>query len=284
MSGRVFAVIILAAIALSLAADQAVRATMPSPKPGKLAEPQSTNQVGFPAQLYQWDLPADNPETPAKIALGKELFFDPRLSVDNTVSCANCHDPDKGFTDHMPTSMGVHGKFGQRNAPTVLNAMFNALQFWDGRRPTLEDQARDPILNPVEMGMPNEEAVVKKVNSISEYPPQFQKVFRRAPNYDDLVKAIAAYERTQISFDSPFDRFMAGDQNALTEQQKRGWAIFNGNGRCMSCHGWNPTSPLFTDNRFSPTSKRDCTALSSPATVCIRSSGVILRAVQKSFS
>lgn len=250
MSGRVFALIMLAAIGLSLAADQAVRATTPSPKPGKLAEPQSTNQVGFPAQLYQWVLPADNPETPAKIALGKTLFFDPRLSVDNTVSCANCHDPDKGFTDQMPTSMGVHGKFGRRNAPTVLDAMFNIAQFWDGRRHTLEGQARDPILNPVEMGMPNEEVVVTKLNSIPEYRAQFQKVFGRAPTYDDLVKAIAVYERTQIAFDSPFDRFMAGDENALTPQQKRGWAIFNGNGRCMTCHGWNPTSPLFTDNRF----------------------------------
>jgi cytochrome c peroxidase len=111
MSGRVFALLMIATIAVSVAADNLARATMPAPKPGKLAEPQSTNQVGFPAQLYHWDIPADNPETPAKIALGKALFFDPRLSVDNTVACANCHDPDEGFTDHMPTSMGVHGKF-----------------------------------------------------------------------------------------------------------------------------------------------------------------------------
>jgi cytochrome c peroxidase len=146
--------------------------------------------------------------------------------------------------------MGVLAKHGQRNAPTILNAMFNIEQFWDGRRPTLEDQARDPILNPIEMGMPDQQTVVTKLNSIAEYQKDFNTIFGRAPNYDDLVKAIAAYERTQIAFDSPFDRFMTGDDKALTAQQKRGWAIFNGQGRCMSCHGWNPTRPMFTDDRF----------------------------------
>ncbi len=250
MSARLFAAVILAAVAIAIAADHAARATVPAPKPGASAEPKSTHQAGFPEQLYKFVIPPDNPQSPAKVALGKALFFDPRLSVDNTVACANCHDPDKGFTDQLPTAMGVHGKFGQRNAPTILNAMFNIEQFWDGRRPTLEDQARDPILNLIEMGMPDQQTVVKKLNSIAEYQKQFNAVFGSAPNYDNLVKAIAAYERTQIAFDSPFDRFMAGDATALTAQQKRGWAIFNGQGRCMSCHGWNPTRPLFTDDRF----------------------------------
>lgn len=250
MSARSFAAVVLAAAAVAIAADHAAIATMPAPKPGALAEPKSTHQTGFPEQLYKFVLPRDNPQTPAKVALGKALFFDPRLSVDNTVACANCHDPDKGFTDQLPTSMGVHAKFGQRNAPTVLNAMFNIEQFWDGREPTLEAQAKDPILNPIEMGMPDQATVVKKLETITEYQMGFKAAFGSAPNYPDLQKAIAAYERTQIAFDAPFDRFMAGNDRALTAQQKRGWAIFNGQGRCMSCHGWNPTRPLFTDDRF----------------------------------
>ncbi len=250
MSGRSYTAVVLIVAALTSSGAGQARATMPAPQPGPLAEPKSVDQPGFPEQLYQWVIPAHNPQSAAKVALGKELFFDPRLSADNTVACANCHDPDKGFTDQLPTSMGVHGKFGQRNAPTVLDSMFNIEQFWDGRAATLEDQAEQPILNPIEMGMPDQRTVVTKLNSIPEYQKGFQDTFGTAPNYRNLVAAIAVYERTQIAFDSPFDRYMAGDSNALTAQEKRGWAIFNGQGRCMSCHGWNPTRPLFTDDRF----------------------------------
>ena len=250
MSAKSFVAGLFATMAMGMIVARAASAAPPLPKPGVLAEPKSLDQAGFPPELYKWLVPTDNPQTPAKVALGKALFFDPRLSVDDTVACASCHDPDKGFTDQQRTSNGVHDSFGQRNAPTVLNAMFNIEQFWDGRRPTLEDQSRDPILNPVEMGMPSQDPVVEKLNSIAEYKKGFQDVFGRPPSYDDLVKAIAAYERTQIAFDSPFDRFMAGDRKALTEQQQQGWALFNGQGRCMSCHGWNPTRPLFTDDRF----------------------------------
>jgi cytochrome c peroxidase len=250
MSRRSCATLTLILAALALAGVPIARATMPAPKPDASAAPKSLDQTGFPQKLYQWSLPAHNPQTPAKISLGKELFFDPRLSVDNTVACANCHDPDKGFTDQLPTSMGVHAKFGQRNAPTVLNSMFNIAQFWDGRAPTLEDQAEQPILNPVEMAMADQQAVVAKAATISEYQKQFAAVFGGPPTYQRLVEAIAAYERTQVAFDSPFDRFINGDSRALTAQQRRGWAIFNGQGRCMSCHGWNPTRPLFTDDRF----------------------------------
>ncbi|MHB8380915.1 MAG: cytochrome-c peroxidase [Candidatus Binataceae bacterium] len=250
MSARSFAGIFFTAAAITIAMGNGARATMPPPEPGASAEPQPTSQTGFPALLYQWTTPADNPQSPAKVALGKALFFDARLSVDNTVSCANCHDPDKGFTDQLPTSMGVHGKFGQRNAPTVLNSTFNIEQFWDGRAKTLEDQADQPIENPVEMGMPNLPAVVSKVNTIPDYNQQFQQVFDGPATEVTLVRALASYERTQVAFDSPFDHFMSGDAGALTAQQQRGWAIFNGQGRCMSCHGWNPTRPLFTDDRF----------------------------------
>lgn len=250
MSAKSFAAAVLIAGVLALTCARIARATMPAPKPGGLAQPQSVDQLGFPQQLYKWVIPPRNPQSAAKVELGKALFFDPRLSVDDTVACANCHDPAKGFTDQLPTAMGVHGKFGQRNSPTVLNSMFNIEQFWDGRAETLEDQAEQPILNPIEMGMPDEQTVVAKLNTIAEYRQGFQDVFGAAPTYFALVEAIAAYERTQTAFDSPFDRYMAGNQKALSAQQIRGWALFNGQARCMSCHGWNPTRPLFTDDRF----------------------------------
>jgi cytochrome c peroxidase len=164
--------------------------------------------------------------------------------------CASCHNPDKGFTDQLPTAMGVDGKFGRRNTPTVLNAAFNVMQFWDGREPTLEDQAKEPIVNPIEMGMKNFDEVVKKIGSISEYQRRFRAVFREPVTMPNIQKAIASYERTHVTFNTPFDRFMAGEQNAISAQAKLGWAIFKGQGRCGSCHGWNPTRPLFTDDRF----------------------------------
>lgn len=236
--------------ALVLLPALSARAQLAPEAESPLAGPKSTDQAGFPTGLYNWLIPPDNPQTPAKVALGKTLFFDRRLSADSKESCETCHDPDKGFTDQIPTSRGIHGQLGQRNAPTVLNATFNVFQFWDGRRPTLETQARDPILNPIEMGQKSADDVVQKLGAIPEYQKAFQEVFGRPVNYDDLTRAIAAYERTQVAFDTPFDHFMAGDQGAISEAAKRGWAIFNGKGRCMSCHGWNPTQPLFTDNRF----------------------------------
>jgi cytochrome c peroxidase len=217
---------------------------------GKLADPQPLEQVGMPTDLYGWTLPKDNPQSAQKVSLGRALFFDRRLSADDKESCETCHDPAKGFTDQLPTSMGIHNQFGKRNAPTVINATFNIMQFWDGRAATLEEQIQGPVLNPVELGMATQQAIADKVSSIPEYQKGFMDVFGHPPNFGDMERAIAAYERTQVSFDSPFDRFAAGDQNAIDEQARRGWATFNGKGRCMSCHGWNPTQPLFSDNRF----------------------------------
>jgi cytochrome c peroxidase len=218
--------------------------------PGPIADPKSENQTGFPATLYSWVIPPDNPQTPAKIALGKALFFDDRLSADGKVSCDHCHAPDKGFTDQLPTSMGIHAQFGQRNAPSVLNALFNVTQFWDGRSPTLETQIEGPVTNPVEMGMKSTDDAVAAIKAIPQYQKQFQEVFGHEVNFPDIERAIAAYERTQLAFDSPFDKFINGDPGAIDDSAKRGWAIFNGKGRCMSCHGWNPTQPLFTDQKF----------------------------------
>ena len=152
--------------------------------------------------------------------------------------------------DQLATSKGIHDQFGHRNAPTILNAMFNVTQFWDGRAPSLEEQAKLPILNPVEMGQKAPEDVVSKLNGIAEYNAAFQRVFGSVPNYNDMTKAIAAYERTQVTFDTPFDHFLAGDSKALDASARRGWSLFNGKGRCMTCHAVNPTSPMFTDNLF----------------------------------
>ncbi|MGZ3443679.1 MAG: cytochrome-c peroxidase [Polyangia bacterium] len=194
--------------------------------------------------------PPDNPTTADKVALGQKLFFDGRLSADGTVACASCHDPDQGFADGKRTSVGIKQQVGHRNAPTILNALYNDTQFWDGRAHLLEDQAKLPITNKIEMGMPSLEAAVAQVAKVPEYQQAFQRLFGRAVNGDDLARALAAYERSQVAFDAPFDRFLAGDDKALDAAARRGWATFNGRGRCMSCHGINGTQPTFSDNKF----------------------------------
>jgi len=223
------------------------RATSPVPQKFQIRIP-----LGIPADLWEMMIPADNPMTEAKVALGRDLYFDKRLSVDNTVSCATCHDPRFAFTDGKPVSEGVGGKKGARNAPTVLNAMFNEEQFWDGRVKTLEEQVLQPLINPVEMAMPSHEAVVAKVRGIPEYAQRFREVFG-GPNpvtIENIARAIAAFERTLLSGDSPFDRFMAGDPKAISEAAKRGWELFKGKARCITCHEFNASSPFFTDFKY----------------------------------
>lgn len=201
-------------------------------------------------ELVQFVTPKDNPLTPEKIELGRKLFNDKRLSADNTISCATCHDAAKGFTDRLPTSKGIRDQIGKRNAPTVLNAMFLDSMFLDGRARTLEDQSSLPVTNPIEMGMKDNAAIVAKLAGIPEYQAEFKKIFGRPVNYKDMERAIASFERTITSGDAPIDRFVAGDQNALSESERRGWTLFNGKARCNGCHGHNPTYPFFTDNLF----------------------------------
>ncbi len=225
----------------------------PIPQAGPLAGPKSLQQVGLPAARTRAAIPPDNPQTPAKIALGERLFFDGRLSADGTVACSTCHDPAHAFTDGRPTSIGIKGRAGQRNSPTVLNALYNKTQFWDGRAKTLEDQAALPIVNPVEMGQPSLDAAVAQIAAITEYQQAFQGVFSRPPNGLDLLRAIASYERTQLSFDSPFDHFIAGDKNAIDDSAKRGWQLFNTRARCNKCHALSEAkrdTTTFTDNDF----------------------------------
>jgi cytochrome c peroxidase len=137
--------------------------------------------LGF-ATVAASAIPPDNPQTPAKVARGERLFFDKRLSADGTIACASCHLPDRAFSDGKPTSIGIYGRVGQRNAPTVLNALFNKTQFWDGRAKTLEDQAALPIVNPVEMGQPNVTAAVAAIAAVPEYRQRFLRVLSSGPN------------------------------------------------------------------------------------------------------
>jgi cytochrome c peroxidase len=182
-------------------------------------------------------VPKDNPMTPEKIELGKQLFFDPRLSVDGTVSCNSCHNVMSSGTDNRPVSVGVGGQKGGRSAPTVWNSAFLTAQFWDGRAPTLEEQAKGPVLNPIEMGMHSKEVAVERIAAIPGYTEQFAKVFGgdNPVTYDNIAKAIATYERTLITPNSPYDRYAKGDKAALTDDAKRGLELVQNLG-CTGCH------------------------------------------------
>jgi cytochrome c peroxidase len=194
--------------------------------------------------------PSDNPITDAKAKLGDMIFDEKRISADNSIACNTCHSPRNGFTTHTAASRGVGDQIGKRNAPSILNAMFYRSMFWDGRAATLEEQAMLPILNPVEMGQKDRKEVVAKLAAIPEFVEAFQKVFGHAPNWEDMSKALAAFERTRLSTEAPFDRFLHGDEKAFSASQRRGWALFTGKARCGSCHTYDPALPLFGDNRF----------------------------------
>jgi len=190
--------------------------------------------------------PPNNPQSAAKIQLGKMLYFDTRLSKDNTISCATCHDPSMGWSDAGPTSSGIDKQKGGRRAPPVSNAAYCPLQFWDGRAPTLEEQAKGPIQNPIEMGNTHE-VMIRTVNDIPGYVAKFEDVFGTPTITVDMVAdAIAAFERTVVTTDSPFDRYVKGADQALTPLEKKGLEIFNGKGHCTACH-W---SAHFSDGRF----------------------------------
>lgn len=193
-------------------------------------------------------IPADNPQTLKKIELGKILFFDPRLSSTGTVSCNSCHNVMEGGDDSRPVSVGVEGQKGGRSAPTVWNSAFLSVQFWDGRAPTLEAQAKGPVTNPIEMGMKDWDTTMARLKSIPGYPPLFKAVFGEdnPMTADNAVKAIAAYERTLITPYSPFDRYVKGEKTALSNQQIKGMNTFAKVG-CTTCHsGVNFSGPTMS--------------------------------------
>jgi cytochrome c peroxidase len=207
-------------------------------------------------------VPAYNPMTKAKYELGKQLYFDPRVSKDGTVSCATCHNPEKGWTDQLVHSVGIDGQVGSRNAPTVLNTAYGKTMFWDGRAPSLEGQAQGPIQNKIEMGDQSYQEIIERLRQISGYQEQFQKVFGTQVTLDGMAKAIATFERTALSGNSPYDRYNSNNEvEALTDSQKRGMVLFGlglnsqddfktdvvkKKANCTSCHiGFN-----FTDEKF----------------------------------
>lgn len=195
-------------------------------------------------------IPKDNPLTVEKIRLGRRLYFEKGLSVDGSFSCASCHIPENGFADPEQFSTGVGGKKGNRQAPMVINRVFSAVQFWDGRAASLEEQALGPIMNPVEMGMPSMGVVVDKLKGDPTYVKAFQEAFPPdgAITPENVGKAIASFERTILSGNSPYDRFMAGDTTALSEAAQRGMKVFKDEkkGNCETCHA----SFNFTDENY----------------------------------
>ena len=218
---------------------------------GLFLMPLYAGDLGLPAV----PVPADNPQSAEKIALGDRLFNDVRFSATGTVSCATCHAADKGFTDSpLKTSKGINDLRGTRNAPTVLNAAFNKTQFWDGRSPSLEDQSQHPFLNPVEMGLPNHDPILKIVKSEPEYVAAFEAAFDVTSGQIEMMhvmKAIASFERTKVAGNSPWDRWYFGDEKgAISAAAERGFTVFLGNGRCVSCHVIEQDQAVFTDHLF----------------------------------
>lgn len=206
--------------------------------------------AGIPADLWAYFIPRDNPLTAAKVELGRQLFFDRRLSADGSVSCGTCHEPRFAFADGKKTAVGIGGRTGARNTPTILNAMFNSTLFWDGRSESLEAQSKEPLVNPDEMGNASLEQVAKRIAAIPEYAEHFQKVFGGPVDVSSLTRAIAAYERMLVSANAPFDRFQAGDRTALDERAQAGLSLFRGKARCSVCHNLNSSFPFLTDGNY----------------------------------
>ncbi len=195
-----------------------------------------TATFAVPLGLLPVQFPKDNPYSTEKAALGKLLYFDTRLSADNSVSCASCHAPQFAFTDGKPVSDGIRSQRGGRSAPTVINRAYSLNQFWDGRAKSLEEQAGGPMQNAIEMGNTHE-GVVKSIQAIPGYRPLFVKAFGSGEiNIDLTTKAIATYERTVLSGNSPYDRYKAGQKSALNAAQVRGMDIYFNKAKCDQCH------------------------------------------------
>ena len=218
---------------------------LPASVPPESVQPKSAD---FPVPLglppIPW--PEDNPYSPARAELGKLLFFDGRLSANGVLSCAFCHEPAHAFAASTPLSRGVNGKPGARHAPTLVNRAWGKSQFWDGRAPTLEAQVITPVTNPDEMGMTADQ-VVQRLRGIEGYAPLFAAAFGDgAITLERIAKAIATFDRTILSGNSAYDRYLAGDKSALTKQQKDGLDFFNKKGECAECH----SGPNFTTEKF----------------------------------
>ncbi len=187
----------------------------------------------------------ENPVTHEKIELGKKLFFDRRLSGDGTMSCATCHNPETGYSDGLPISLSYPTTRNWRNASSTINLAYNTSFFWDGRAGTLEEQALFPMMSAFEMNQ-NLDYVEEELKEVPEYIEAFQKVFGGEINRERIAMALAAFQKTIVSTNAPVDRYLSGDESALTSIQKKGYDIFTGKGKCIRCHN----GPNFTDNDF----------------------------------
>lgn len=241
-------IVLLALVAAMLALAQRAKQNSASAKP--IGTP---IEIKAPLGLPPVPFPPDNPPSAETISLGRRLYYDPALSVDNSVSCATCHGPENGFSDGKPVSNGVQNKTGSRNSPTVLNSAYFEVQFWDGRAPSLEKQAEGPVQNPVEMAH-TLQGVENKLNADPSYRQQFALAFGHGPiTYEMVGKAIAAFERTVLAGNSPFDRWKYGhDESAVNASVKRGFVVFTSKnkGNCAACHLVGKDYSLFTDNKF----------------------------------
>jgi cytochrome c peroxidase len=202
-------------------------------------------ELQYPLGLKPMSIPKGNELNEAKIELGKQLFFDPRLSRDDTISCSSCHEPSKGWSNGDNFATGVRGQRTGRSAPTIINAGYSYFQFWDGRALMLEGQALGPIQSSVEMDLTLEECVAK-LNAIEGYRKQFNSVFGTDVTSPGIAKAIASFERTILSGNAPHDKFKAGDKNALSAAAQRGSKLFFGKANCAACHA----GPNFSDAAF----------------------------------
>jgi cytochrome c peroxidase len=205
--------------------------------------------LGLPAMVA----PTVNPMTSAKIELGRKLFFDKRLSANGKVSCATCHIPGKAFTDAKPLAEGIEQRRGTRNTPTLINSGYNAAQFWEGRRASLEEQVLDPFVNPNEHGLPNQDEIVRRIHADKTYRPMFKNAFRG----DSLVtpvhvnQALASFVRSLAAGNSSADRYLyGGDNAALSGDQRRGLELFRGRAQCTTCHTMRERDALFTDHDY----------------------------------
>ena len=218
--------------------------------PSSITAGERLSQLGLPTV----PLPVENPLSPQKIALGKKLFFDTRLSADGAVSCASCHQPERAFTDGLPLARGLSGRTGTRNTPSLINVAFNRFQFWDGRQPDLETQAIEPFFNLREHGLPDEHVLLNIVRRDRGYAAAFRAAFQGSPDaigIEQIARALASFERTLVAGNSSFDRYeFAHETSALTAGAVRGLALFRGSARCATCHTIGTESALFSDDQF----------------------------------
>jgi len=243
--GAVVLVLRLTAIPAAQSQNPAPSITPPSGLTIKVLDSMTRLPGGLSA-LPAPPIPADNLQTQGKIELGRMLFFDKRLSLDRSTSCASCHEPDKAYSDGLARAVGIGHVILSRRAPSLLNGAYNSAQFWDGRAGSLEEQALGPMLSASEMGMPDPKVLLERLQGMPEYRRRFHSVFGRVINLRDIQRAIAAFERTLVTPDAAFDRYVTGDKQALTDQQKRGLILFIGKASCSQCHN----GPNFTDNKF----------------------------------